>query len=197
VKDRENSGDAPEVKPGRGDGSPGQDLVENLPPGPDTEVIKKSSREDNERSWFLGVFLALLALTLIADLAGGAWLSSHAWAQVKPEIASDRTFLFQVAGVIIGFYFGSTVRRARSLCRSVGRSWSEPEQSYDCSGVLPTRVRAMRSRRPARIEVHAVAAGAVAALGHLPVGGSSRVRRSPGRTLHRRRTRPCGPGRGI
>jgi hypothetical protein len=86
-----------------------------LPPGPDTEVITKSSREDMERSWFLGVFLGLLALTIVADLAGGAWLPVHAWAQVKPEIASDRTFLFQVAGIIIGFYYGSVVRRHRSL----------------------------------------------------------------------------------
>ena len=100
--------------PGRGE-SPGHDLVENLPPGPDTEVIKKSSRDDTERSWFLGVFLGLLVLTLLADLAGGIWLSAHAWAQVKPEIASIRAFLFQVVGVIIGYFFGSVVRRHRDL----------------------------------------------------------------------------------
>ena len=85
-----------------------------MPPGPDTEVIRKSSREDTERSWFLGVFLGLLVLTMVADLAGGAWLSAHAWAQVKPEIVTVRTFLFQVAGVIIGFYYGSVVRRHRN-----------------------------------------------------------------------------------
>jgi hypothetical protein len=98
----------------RKDNSPGNDLVEDLPPGPDTEVIAKSSREDKDRSWFLRVFLGLLSFTLVADLAGGAWLSAQAWAQVKPEIESVRAFLFQVAGIIIGFYYGSSVRRHRN-----------------------------------------------------------------------------------
>jgi hypothetical protein len=35
---------------------------------------------------------------------------------------------------------------------------------------------------------------AVIALGHVPVG-SSKERRTPSKILHRRRTRPCGPGR--
>lgn len=112
MKDPKKTGE--DTDPGRDDLSPGHDLVENLPPGPDTEVIRKSSREDMERTWFLGVFLGLLALTIAADLAGGAWLSERAWTQVKPEIASVRTFLFQVAGVIIGFYYGSVARRYRN-----------------------------------------------------------------------------------
>jgi hypothetical protein len=99
--------------PGRDNNSSGHDLIEDLPPGPDTKVIAKSTREDRDRSWFLRVFLGLLSFTLIADLAGGAWLSAHAWAQVKPEIASVRTFLFQVALVIIGFYYGSSAERHR------------------------------------------------------------------------------------
>jgi hypothetical protein len=106
---KKENGDGDE--PGKDDDGPGHDLIEDLPPGPDDEVIKKSNREDNERSWFLGVFLGLLTFTIVADLAGGAWLSAHAWSQVKPEIATIRTFLFQVAGVIIGFYFGSAMRR--------------------------------------------------------------------------------------
>lgn len=100
--------------PDREDDSPGDDLVENFPPGPDTEVIKKASREDVERAWFLGVFLGLLVLTIIADLAGSAWLPAHAWTQAKPEITTIRTFLFQVAGVIIGFFWGSGARRYRN-----------------------------------------------------------------------------------
>jgi hypothetical protein len=97
-----------------GNDRPGHDLVEELPPGPDTEVITKASIEDKDRSWLMRVFLSLLCVTLVADLAGGAWLSAQAWAQVKPEIASVRGFLFQVAGVIIGFYYGSAVRRHRN-----------------------------------------------------------------------------------
>src|ERR1700734_2188567 len=93
---------------------PGKDLIEDLPPGPDTEVITKCSLEEKDRSWLMRVFLCLLCFTLVADLAGGAWLSTKAWAQVKPEIASVRDFLFQVAGVIIGFYYGSAVRRHRN-----------------------------------------------------------------------------------
>jgi hypothetical protein len=128
--------DADGDEPGRDDHGPGHDLIEDLPPGPDNEVIRKSNREDMERSWFLGVFLGLLALTIIADLAGGAWLSAHAWAQVKPEIASIRTFLFQVAGVIIGFYFGSSVRHRHRMWLHSGCEGSAPEQPYGCSGVL-------------------------------------------------------------
>jgi hypothetical protein len=112
LNNQDDAGDNKE--PGREDNSSGDELVENIPPGPDTEVIKKSSREDTERSWFLGVFLGLLALTLIADLAGSAWLSTHAWTQVKPEITTIRTFLFQVTGVIIGYFYGSTSRRYRN-----------------------------------------------------------------------------------
>lgn len=89
---------------GREDSSPGNDLVENLPPGPDTKVITK--REDKDRSWLLRVFLSLFSFTLVADIVCGAWLPAQAWAQVKPEIANIRTFLFQVALVIIGFYYG-------------------------------------------------------------------------------------------
>lgn len=97
-----------------GNGRPGHDLVEDLPPGPDTEVITKCSIEEKDRSWLMRVFLGLLCITLVADLAGGALLSAQAWAQVKPEMASVRDFLFQVAGVIIGFYYGSAVRRHRN-----------------------------------------------------------------------------------
>jgi len=89
------------------------DLIENLPPGPDKPVIRKATREDMERAWFLGVFLGLIALTIGADLAMSAWLPAQSWAQVKPEVADIRTFLFQVSGVIIGFYFGETVARHR------------------------------------------------------------------------------------
>lgn len=86
-------------------------LAEDLRPGPDTPVIRKVEREDVERGWFLGVFLALLILTITGDATGSALLPARAWAQMKPEIADIRTFLFQVAGVIIGFYFGTAVRR--------------------------------------------------------------------------------------
>jgi hypothetical protein len=111
AKLKEGDGPGDGEDPERDNNSPGQDLIEDLPPGPDTEVIRKSSREDRDRSWFLRVFLGLLSFTLIADLTGGAWLSAQAWAQVKPEIASVRTFLFQIALVIIGFYYGSSVKR--------------------------------------------------------------------------------------
>src|SRR5262249_17224060 len=87
-----------------------QELVEYLPPGPDTPVIRKAEREDVERGWFLGVFLAILVLVIVGDLTGSALLPAHAWAQLKPEIAEIRTYWFQVTGVILGFYFGKTVR---------------------------------------------------------------------------------------
>jgi hypothetical protein len=112
MKGSENSGEVVEGKPGSGS-TEDENLEEDIPPGPDTTVIRKSGREDVERAWFLGVFLALLSVTILADLAGSAWLPAQAWSQVKPEISSVRTFLFQVAGVIIGFYFGSMTRRHR------------------------------------------------------------------------------------
>ena len=90
-----------------------QDLVEDLPPGPDTPVIKKETRLDIERSWFLGVFLTIFILTILADLLGSALLSPTAWAQMKPEVSDTRAFLIQVTGVIIGFYFGTSVRRGK------------------------------------------------------------------------------------
>ena len=95
---------------GRPDLGPIRDLVEDISPGPDTEVIAKSSREDEDRSWFLRVFLGLFSFTLVADIVCGAWLPAQEWTQVKPEIASVRTFLFQVALVIIGFYYGKRHR---------------------------------------------------------------------------------------
>ena len=80
---------------------------------PDTEVITKCSIEEKDRSWLCGYFSAFFAspwwLTLRAVPCFG-----RAWAQVKPEMASVRDFLFQVAGVIIGFYYGSAVRRHRN-----------------------------------------------------------------------------------
>jgi len=92
-------------------GRPEQELVEYRPPGPDTPVIRKTAREDIERGWFLIAFLAMLILTIVLDLAGSALLSARAWAQMKPEVTDVRTFLFQVTGVIIGFYFGAAVGR--------------------------------------------------------------------------------------
>jgi hypothetical protein len=65
-----------------------------------------------ERAWFLAIFLALFVLTIFADLAGSAWLPAASWSQMKPEVQDIRTFLFQVVGIIIGFYFG-TRRRHR------------------------------------------------------------------------------------
>lgn len=87
-----------------------RDLVEHLPPGPDRPVIKKTDKVDVERGWFLVVFLAMLMVTIVIDLAGSALLSAPAWAKMRPEVAEIRSFLFQVTGVIIGFYFGSTMR---------------------------------------------------------------------------------------
>lgn len=112
LKERDGPGDNED--PGKDNGSPGHDLIEDLPPGPDRKVITKSSREEKDRSWLLRVFLGLLSFTLVANFACGAWLSAHAWAQVQPEFASVRDFLFQAAGVIIGFFFGSEVRRHRN-----------------------------------------------------------------------------------
>jgi hypothetical protein len=93
---------------------PGDEINEDLRPGPNTPVIKKESLEEKDRSWLMRVYLGLLAFTLVGDLVGGAWLSAQAWAQVKPEIASIRSWLFQVGGVIIGFYYGSAVRNHRN-----------------------------------------------------------------------------------
>ena len=89
------------------------DLVEDLPPGPDLPVIEKTHRIDLERGWFLGVFLGVFVLTIIFDLAGSALLPTAMWAQAKPEISDVRTFLFQVAGILIGYYFGTTVGRGK------------------------------------------------------------------------------------
>jgi hypothetical protein len=91
-----------------------EELVEDLAPGPDTPVIQTTNRKDIERSWFLAVFLGLLMLTIVIDLAGSALLSPGAWAQMKPEVTDVRNYMFQVTGVIIGFYFGTTVRRGRN-----------------------------------------------------------------------------------
>jgi len=113
---------------GGGAYSQGRDLVEDLPPGPDNKVIEKVNREDTERSWLLGIVLGLLVLTLVVDLADSAWLSASAWAQVKPEIANIRTFLFQVSGVVIGFYFGS-VRQHHSLFTPKGEVGVRPARS--------------------------------------------------------------------
>jgi hypothetical protein len=88
------------------------DLIDDAPPPPDTPVIIEDRRHDLERAWFLAVFLALFAITIFADLAGSAWLSGIRWAQMKPEVQDIRTFMFQVVGIIIGFYFG-TRRRHR------------------------------------------------------------------------------------
>jgi hypothetical protein len=92
--------------PRKNNSSPGDDLVEDLPPGPDTEVVAKSSREEKDRSWLVRMLLSLLSFTLVANLASAAWLSAHAWAQVQPEFGSVRDFLFQVTGIILGFFFG-------------------------------------------------------------------------------------------
>jgi hypothetical protein len=100
-------------RPGRSDDQEEDDLVEDLPPGPDSPVIEKTSRIDLERGWFLGVFLAILVLTVIFDLAGSALLPAARWTQMKPEVGDVRGYLFQVAGIIIGFYFGTTVGRGK------------------------------------------------------------------------------------
>jgi hypothetical protein len=97
----------------RGADDPEHDLFEDLPPPPDSLVIRKEDRKDKERGWFLRIFLGLLVLTVAADLAGSAFLPTATWTQMKPEVADVRTWLFQVTGVVIGFYFGTNFERSK------------------------------------------------------------------------------------
>ena len=87
-----------------------EELVEDLPPGPDTPVITKEERKNIERSWFLGIFLALFVLTIISALVGSAVLSPSAWSQMKPEVDEVLTYLFGVATGLIAYYFGADSR---------------------------------------------------------------------------------------
>jgi hypothetical protein len=110
----------PRSQDGKSDGDSGTDnpqgddfgdLIDDAPPPPDTPVIVENKRHDLERTWLLAVFLALFVITILADLAGSAWLPAAAWAQMKPEVQDVRTFMFQFVGLIIGFYFGTRQRR--------------------------------------------------------------------------------------
>ena len=97
---------------GEDSGSFAYKLKEDITPEPDKPVLILDDRlYQLERGWCLRIYLSLLVMVVLADLVGSALLPAHLWMQMRPEVQSIRTSLFQVGVVIFAYYFGMSQGR--------------------------------------------------------------------------------------